>query len=84
MVGIWFPRLLTALCHRWALALLTMASSSETSCYRVVFDSSESPTQKLRASLEKGSDKVRIDTLHIIIIATSNGHSQVCFVVIAL
>ena len=79
MVGIWFPRLLTTL--ESVLALLTMAFSSETSCYTGVFDSSESPTQKLRAFLEKGSEEVKIDTLHIII---SNENSQVCFVVIAL
>ena len=63
-----------------------MTSSSETSCYTVVFeDSSESPsTQELRASLEKGSDEVKIDTLRRIIIATSNGNPQVCCIVTAL
>jgi len=57
-----------------------MSSSSETSCYTVVFeDSSESPsTQELKASLEKGTDEVKIDTLRRIIIATSNGNPQVC------
>ena len=53
--------------------------SSETSCYTVVFeDSTESPsTQELRASLEKGTDEVKIDTLRRIIISTINGNAQV-------
>ena len=52
--------------------------SSET-CYTVVFeDSTESPsTQELRASLEKGTDEVKIDTLRRIIISTINGNVQV-------
>lgn len=53
--------------------------SSETSCYTVVFeDSTESPsTQELRASLEKGTDEVKIDTLRSIIVSTINGNAQV-------
>ncbi|KAF7970467.1 hypothetical protein HWV62_23875 [Athelia sp. TMB] len=55
-----------------------MNSSSDTLCYTVVFeDSSESPsTQELRASLEKGTDEVKIDTLRRIIVATINGNPQ--------
>ena len=79
---------LTFLCSRWTRRsrCWAMSSSSETSCYTVVFeDSSESPsTQELRASLEKGTDEVKIDTLRRIIIATSNGNPQVCFVSAAL
>lgn len=57
----------------------TMSSSAETSCYTVVFeDTTESPsTQELRASLEKGTDDVKIDTLRRIIVATINGNPQV-------
>lgn len=56
-----------------------MSSSSETSCYTVVFeDSSESPsTQELRASLEKGTDEAKIDTLRRIIVSTINGNAHV-------
>ncbi|EGN93580.1 hypothetical protein SERLA73DRAFT_97514 [Serpula lacrymans var. lacrymans S7.3] len=52
--------------------------STEAPCYTVVFeDSSESPsTQELRASLEKGSDEDKIDTLRRIIVATINGNPQ--------
>ena len=41
-------------------------------------------TQKLMASSEKGSDEVKIDMLHRIIIAAGNGNPQVRFVVIVL
>lgn len=59
-----------------------MNSSSDTLCYTVVFeDSSESPsTQELRASLEKGTDEVKIDTLRRIIVATINGNPQVSII----
>ncbi|KAF9447848.1 coatomer protein [Macrolepiota fuliginosa MF-IS2] len=53
-------------------------STSDPSCYTVVFENSaESPsTQELRSSLEKGSDEVKIDTLRKIIISTINGNPQ--------
>ena len=54
-------------------------SSSDSSCYTVVFDSSsEYPSaSELRSGLEKGSDEVKIDTLRKIIISTINGNPQV-------
>ncbi|KAF8890105.1 coatomer protein [Infundibulicybe gibba] len=55
-----------------------MASSADSSCYTVVFDSSaEYPSaSELRSGLEKGSDEVKIDTLRKIIISTINGNHQ--------
>ena len=57
----------------------TMSTSSDASCYTVVFeDSSESPSvQELRSGLEKGSDEVKFDTLRRIIVSTINGNAQV-------
>ena len=54
-------------------------SSSDSSCYTVVFESSaEYPSaSELRSGLEKGSDEVKIDTLRKIIVSTINGNSQV-------
>jgi hypothetical protein len=54
-------------------------SSSDPSCYTVVFESSaEYPSAaELRLGLEKGSDEVKIDTLRKIIISTINGNPQV-------
>jgi len=56
-----------------------MASSSDSSCYTVVFESTaEYPSPaELRAGLEKGSDEVKIDTLRKIIVSTINGNPQV-------
>ncbi|KAF9055737.1 coatomer protein [Panaeolus papilionaceus] len=53
-------------------------SSSDPSCYTVVFESSaEYPSaSELRSSLEKGSDEVKIDTLRKIIVSTINGNPQ--------
>ncbi|KAG7085738.1 hypothetical protein E1B28_003281 [Marasmius oreades] len=53
-------------------------SSSDSSCYTVVFESGvEYPsTQELRQALEKGSDEVKIDTLRKIITSTINGNPQ--------
>ncbi|PPQ71431.1 hypothetical protein CVT24_011939 [Panaeolus cyanescens] len=53
-------------------------SSSDSSCYTVVFESSaEYPSaSELRSSLEKGSDEVKIDTLRKIIVSTINGNPQ--------
>lgn len=58
----------------------TMSSSTDASCYTVVFeDSSESPSiQELRSGLEKGSDEVKFDTLRKIIVSTINGNATVC------
>ncbi|KIM38155.1 hypothetical protein M413DRAFT_447920 [Hebeloma cylindrosporum] len=55
-----------------------MASSSDSSCYTVVFESTaEYPSPaELRAGLEKGSDEVKIDTLRKIIVSTINGNPQ--------
>ncbi|KAL0952200.1 hypothetical protein HGRIS_008809 [Hohenbuehelia grisea] len=55
-----------------------MATSTEQSCYTVVFESaSETPsTQELRSALEKGSDEVKLDTLRKIIVSTINGNAQ--------
>ncbi|KDR85943.1 hypothetical protein GALMADRAFT_132560 [Galerina marginata CBS 339.88] len=55
-----------------------MASSSDSSCYTVVFESSaEYPSaSELRSGLEKGSDEVKIDTLRKIIVSTINGNPQ--------
>lgn len=55
-----------------------MASSSDSTCYTVVFDnSSEYPSASdLRSALQKGSDEVKIDTLRKIIISTINGNPQ--------
>lgn len=55
-----------------------MVSSSDPSCYTVVFESSaEYPSaSELRSSLEKGSDEVKLDTLRKIIISTINGNPQ--------
>ncbi|KAG0706699.1 armadillo-type protein [Suillus ampliporus] len=52
--------------------------ATEAPCYTVVFeDTTESPsTQELRASLEKGSDEDRLDTLRRIIVSTINGNPQ--------
>ncbi len=57
-----------------------MASSSDSSCYTLVFeDPSETPTtQELRTALQKGSDEVKLDTLRKIIVSTINGNAQVC------
>ena len=54
-------------------------SSSDSSCYTVVFESSaEYPSaSELRSGLEKGSDEVKIDTLRKIIVSTINGNTQV-------
>lgn len=54
-------------------------SSSDPSCYTVVFESSaEYPSaSELRSGLEKGSDEVKIDTLRKIIVSTINGNPQV-------
>ena len=54
-------------------------SSSDTSCYTVVFESgAEYPSaSELRSCLEKGSDEVKIDTLRRIILSTINGNPQV-------
>ncbi|KAF8204126.1 coatomer protein [Pholiota molesta] len=54
------------------------ASSSDSSCYTVVFESSaEYPSaSELRSGLEKGSDEVKIDTLRKIIVSTINGNPQ--------
>ena len=54
-------------------------SSSDSSCYTVVFESSAEypPASELRSGLEKGSDEVKIDTLRKIIVSTINGNSQV-------
>lgn len=54
-------------------------SSSDSSCYTVVFESSaEYPSaSELRSGLEKGSDEVKIDTLRKIIVSTINGNPQV-------
>ncbi|KJA28298.1 hypothetical protein HYPSUDRAFT_61930 [Hypholoma sublateritium FD-334 SS-4] len=53
-------------------------SSSDSSCYTVVFESSaEYPSaSELRSGLEKGSDEVKIDTLRKIIVSTINGNPQ--------
>ncbi|KIJ94364.1 hypothetical protein K443DRAFT_683820 [Laccaria amethystina LaAM-08-1] len=53
-------------------------SSSDSSCYTVIFESSaEYPSaSELRSGLEKGSDEVKIDTLRKIIISTINGNPQ--------
>jgi len=53
--------------------------AAEAPCYTVVFeDTTESPsTQELRASLEKGTDEDRLDTLRRIIVSTINGNPQV-------
>ncbi|KAG1823810.1 adaptin N terminal region-domain-containing protein [Suillus subaureus] len=52
--------------------------AAEAPCYTVVFeDTTESPsTQELRASLEKGTDEDRLDTLRRIIVSTINGNPQ--------
>lgn len=57
-------------------------SSSDSSCYTVVFESSaEYPSAaELRSGLEKGSDEVKIDTLRKIIISTINGNPQVSWI----
>ena len=62
-----------------ALILSSIMSSSDSSCYTVVFESSaEYPSAaELRSGLEKGSDEVKIDTLRKIIVSTINGNSQV-------
>ena len=54
-------------------------SSSETPCHSVVFeDSTEYPSmQELRTGLEKGTDKVKIETLRRILVSTINGNPQV-------
>ncbi|TFK38623.1 coatomer protein [Crucibulum laeve] len=54
------------------------SSSSDSSCYTVVFESSaEYPSAaELRSGLEKGSDEVKIETLRKIIISTINGNHQ--------
>lgn len=54
-------------------------SSSDSTCYTVVFESAaEIPSpQELRSSLEKGSDDVKIDTLRKIIVSTINGNPLV-------
>jgi len=54
-------------------------SSSDSSCYTVVFESAaEYPSAaELRSGLEKGSDEVKIDTLRKIIVSTINGNPQV-------
>lgn len=51
---------------------------SEASCYTVVFEpSAECPSaSELRASLEKGSDDVKLETLRKIIVSTINGNPQ--------
>jgi coatomer subunit beta len=53
-------------------------SSSDPSCYTVIFESSaEYPSAaELRSNLEKGSDEVKLDTLRKIIISTINGNPQ--------
>ncbi|KAF8814026.1 coatomer protein [Phlegmacium glaucopus] len=53
-------------------------SSSDSSCYTIVFESSaEHPSvTELRSGLEKGSDEVKIDTLRKIIVSTINGNPQ--------
>ncbi|KAF9528156.1 coatomer protein [Crepidotus variabilis] len=53
-------------------------SSSDPSCYTVVFESTaEYPSAaELRSGLEKGSDEVKIDTLRKIIVSTINGNAQ--------
>ncbi|ESK83897.1 coatomer subunit beta [Moniliophthora roreri MCA 2997] len=53
-------------------------TSSDLSCYTVVFESSiEYPSaSELRQALEKGSDEVKIDTLRKIIVSTINGNPQ--------
>ncbi|KAJ3514551.1 hypothetical protein NLJ89_g2313 [Agrocybe chaxingu] len=52
-------------------------SSSDPSCYTVVFESSaEVPSpSELRSALEKGSDELKIDTLRKIIVSTINGNA---------
>ena len=56
-----------------------MSSSTDSSCYTVVFDSSSETLSAadLRKSLEKGSDEVKIDTLRRIVISTMNGNPHV-------
>ena len=56
-----------------------MSSSSDSSCYTVIFESTaEYPSAaELRSGLEKGSDEVKIDTLRKIIVSTINGNPQV-------
>ncbi|KAG5636537.1 hypothetical protein H0H81_007704 [Sphagnurus paluster] len=57
---------------------LPTMSSSDSSCYTVVFESSaEYPSAaELRSGLEKGSDEVKLDTLRKIVISTINGNPQ--------
>jgi hypothetical protein len=67
------------ICFPPPTSLVWIMSSSDSSCYTVVFESSaEYPSaSELRSGLEKGSDEVKIDTLRKIIVSTINGNSQV-------
>ncbi|KAI0783336.1 coatomer protein [Abortiporus biennis] len=53
-------------------------ASADSSCYSIISeDSSETPSASdLRASLQKGSDEVKLDTLRKIIVSTINGNHQ--------
>jgi coatomer subunit beta len=72
-----FPRL-HILVNTTVTVHFFVMSSSDPSCYTVVFESSaEYPSAaELRSSLEKGSDDVKLDTLRKIIISTINGNPQ--------